>query len=117
MLSTFPQNFRWVSGGRGLEGLQAEYARIALADTSASVIPNAVPSELVYFCQILLRFIYKTTNRLSDQPSECFAEHSSYDRKAYFNTPDLMSNTSEFFTTTQSGIVASQRARFSPTAV
>lgn len=37
----------WVSNGEGLQGLQAEFGRVALVDTSAVVIPDNVSSEKV----------------------------------------------------------------------
>jgi len=39
------QLFGWVEGGKGLEGLQAEYARIPLADSTLMAVPDGVRPE------------------------------------------------------------------------
>ncbi len=40
------QLFGWVEGGRGLHGLQAEYARVPLADSTLVRLPDDVPSDI-----------------------------------------------------------------------
>ena len=39
------QLFGWVEGGQGLAGLQAEYARVPLADSTLVRLPDEIPSE------------------------------------------------------------------------
>ena len=40
------QLFGWVENGRGLHGLQAEYARVPLADSTLVRLPADIPSEI-----------------------------------------------------------------------
>jgi len=48
------QLFGWVEGGKGLQGAQAEYVRVPLADTTLTVIPeNISDEEALLLCDIL----------------------------------------------------------------
>jgi len=41
------QLFGWVEAGRGLQGVQAEYVRVPLADTTLVAVPDGAPAEEV----------------------------------------------------------------------
>ncbi|HYG60971.1 MAG TPA: alcohol dehydrogenase catalytic domain-containing protein, partial [Thermoanaerobaculia bacterium] len=43
------QLFGWVQEGRGLHGVQAEYARVPLADSTLVAVPGGVPLEAALF--------------------------------------------------------------------
>lgn len=46
--------FGWVQGGRGLQGAQAEYVRVPMADSTLTAIPEGLsPEEALLLCDIL----------------------------------------------------------------
>ncbi|MFL6202613.1 MAG: alcohol dehydrogenase catalytic domain-containing protein, partial [Thermoanaerobaculia bacterium] len=48
------QLFGWVEEGRGLHGVQAEYVRVPLADSTLVAVPEGTPPELALFAGDIL---------------------------------------------------------------
>ncbi|MDW3648038.1 MAG: alcohol dehydrogenase family protein [Bacteroidia bacterium] len=64
------QLFGWVSGGKGLQGAQAEYVRVPLADSSLLSFSKDLPAEQVLFSGDILSTGYYCASRADLQLDE-----------------------------------------------
>jgi threonine dehydrogenase-like Zn-dependent dehydrogenase len=67
------QLFGWVSGGKGLQGLQAEYARVPLADTTLARMPGDLAPEEALLLGDVLSTGYYCAERAEVTPGGTYA--------------------------------------------
>jgi len=67
------QLFGWVEEGRGLHGVQAEYVRVPLADSTLVAVPEGTPPELALFAGDILATGWFGAESAGAAPGKCVA--------------------------------------------